>query len=170
MNEATKQERGRTTRRALIGGLGAVAVGVGLVACSGGQGGGDAAGSTDSTDSTSPTSGPPSPAGGGDGAADQAAIRTTDIPVGGGKIYADLDTVVTQPNKGDFKAFTATCTHQGCIVANVSGGTINCGCHGSRFSIADGSVTQAAQGLTPQTQNPLPSKSVTVTGTTISVI
>jgi nitrite reductase/ring-hydroxylating ferredoxin subunit len=32
------------------------------------------------------------------------------------------------------------CTHQGYIVASVSGGTINCPCHGSKFSIANGSV------------------------------
>ena len=65
---------------------------------------------------------------------------TSDIPVGGGKIYADESVVVTQPTEGDFKCFTAVCTHQGCLVSNVDGGTINCTCHGSMFSIEDGSV------------------------------
>jgi Rieske Fe-S protein len=50
--------------------------------------------------------------------------------------------VVTQPSAGKFKAFSATCTHQGCPVAGVDGGTINCTCHGSKFSIEDGSVTK----------------------------
>ena len=32
------------------------------------------------------------------------------------------------------------CTHRGCLVATVADGTINCTCHGSKFSIDDGSV------------------------------
>ncbi|MFJ4437540.1 Rieske (2Fe-2S) protein [Streptomyces sp. NPDC088923] len=68
---------------------------------------------------------------------------TADIPEGGGKIFTDAKVVVTQPSKGEFKAFTSVCTHQGCQVAGVSGGTINCACHGSKFSIEDGSVKHA---------------------------
>jgi Rieske Fe-S protein len=66
--------------------------------------------------------------------------RSTEIPVGGGKVFADRQVVVTQPVAGTFKAFTAICTHQGCTVAEVRGGTINCPCHGSRFRVADGAV------------------------------
>ena len=66
--------------------------------------------------------------------------RTAEIPVGGGKILADKKIVITEPQSGTFKAFTAVCTHQGCIVDSVSGGTINCPCHGSKFSIVNGSV------------------------------
>lgn len=65
---------------------------------------------------------------------------TSAIPVGGGTIFKDAEVVVTQPTKGDFKCFTAVCTHQGCIVGTVSGGEIHCPCHGSAFSITDGSV------------------------------
>ena len=65
---------------------------------------------------------------------------TSEIPVGGGTIFADEQVVVTQPTEGEFKAFTAVCTHQGCHVSSVSDGTINCACHGSQFSIDDGSV------------------------------
>ena len=73
--------------------------------------------------------------GGGD-----ALASTSDIEVGGGTIFADEQVVVTQPSEGEFKAFNSTCTHQGCQVESVSDGTIHCPCHGSSFSIEDGSV------------------------------
>jgi Rieske Fe-S protein len=79
-----------------------------------------------------------------------------DVPVGGGVVLADRDVVVTQPVSGTFKAFSATCTHQGCAVSEVSNGTINCPCHGSRFAVADGSVTAG-----PAT-TPLPETTVAV--------
>lgn len=70
-----------------------------------------------------------------------AALATTDqIAVGGGVVFGDQQVVVTQPKKGDFRGFSAVCTHQGCLVGEVSGGTINCPCHDSRFSVDDGSV------------------------------
>lgn len=64
----------------------------------------------------------------------------SDVPAGGGKILADKKIVITQPRSGSFEAFTAVCTHLGCTVSSVSGGTINCPCHGSKFSISNGSV------------------------------
>ncbi|MEV8634779.1 Rieske (2Fe-2S) protein [Streptosporangium sp. NPDC051023] len=67
--------------------------------------------------------------------------KTKSIPVGGGKIIQGK-WVVTQPKKGTFRAFSAKCTHQGCTVASVSGGTINCPCHGSKFGISDGAVAR----------------------------
>jgi len=80
------------------------------------------------------------------------------IPVGGGKIFADQSVVVTQPTAGTFKAFSSICTHQGCTVNAVAGGTINCPCHGSKFNIADGSVTAGPA------KKPLPAKQVTDDG------
>jgi len=76
---------------------------------------------------------------------------TSDVPVGGGKILADKKIVITQPRAGSFEAFAAVCTHQGCTVSGVSGGTINCPCHGSKFSITNGSVVTgpAASALAP---------------------
>jgi len=65
---------------------------------------------------------------------------TADVPVGGGTIFADEKIVLTQPTEGEFKAFTAVCTHQGCTVTTVKDSTINCPCHGSMYSIEDGSV------------------------------
>ncbi len=87
---------------------------------------------------------------------------TSDIPVGGGRIFAEYDLVVTQPTAGTFAAFSATCTHQSCTVATVEGGDIVCPCHGSRFAITDGTVTTGPATL------PLPAQAIDVTGTSIS--
>ena len=85
----------------------------------------------------------------------------SDVPVGGGKILADKKIVITQPRAGSFEAFTAICTHQGCTVSSVSGGTVNCPCHGSKFSIANGSVVA---GPAPSALAPV---SIKVQGTSI---
>jgi Rieske Fe-S protein len=87
--------------------------------------------------------------------------RTADIPVGGGRILTDKKVVITQPKAGSFAAFTAVCTHQGCTVGSVAGGTINCPCHGSKFSIANGSVVNG-----PAT-SPLAPVPIKVQGTSI---
>jgi Rieske Fe-S protein len=71
-------------------------------------------------------------------------------------ILDDADYVITQPTAGKFKAFSKICTHQGCPVASVKGGTINCNCHGSKFSIEDGSVAN------PPADSPLKEAKVTV--------
>ncbi|MFI6156939.1 Rieske (2Fe-2S) protein [Kitasatospora sp. NPDC051170] len=80
----------------------------------------------------------------------------TDVPVGGGKVYREQKIVVTQPTEGQFKAFSAKCTHAGCIVDQVKKQQIQCPCHGSRFSVTDGSVQE---GPAP---SPLPSYAVAV--------
>jgi Rieske Fe-S protein len=90
--------------------------------------------------------------------AGQELSKTSDIPVGGGKIFDDEKVVVTQPTKDDFKAFSAICTHQGCTVGTVSDGLIHCPCHGSEFRIADGSVARG-----PATRS-LPAEQITVAG------
>ena len=69
------------------------------------------------------------------------SVATSKVPVGGGVILADADYVVTQPSKGSYKAFSKICTHQGCPVAEVRDGVIHCNCHGSEYSIKNGSVT-----------------------------
>lgn len=90
-------------------------------------------------------------AGNGGGNAAAALAKTSDVPVGGGTILTDKKIVITQPQAGTFKAFTAVCTHAGCTVGSVSGGTINCPCHGSKFNITNGAVVNgpAASPLAP---------------------
>jgi len=89
--------------------------------------------------------------------------KTSDIPVGGGKVFPAVPVVVTQPEAGTFKCFTAVCTHEGCTVSNIEDGTIVCPCHGSRFKIADGSVAQGPA------VNPLTPKRITVADGTITL-
>jgi len=98
---------------------------------------------------------------GGGGGGGQALTTTSKVPVGGGEVLTDQKIVVTQPKAGTFAAFTAVCTHQGCLVDSVSGGTINCPCHGSKFSISNGSVVNG-----PAT-SPLAAVSIKVKGSNI---
>jgi len=86
-------------------------------------------------------------------AAGETLGPSAEVPVGGGTIYPDQKIVVTQPTAGDFKAFTAVCTHQSCLVSKVTAESIDCTCHGSKFSVQDGSVLNgpATTGLTPVT-------------------
>ncbi|GAA2208005.1 Rieske (2Fe-2S) protein [Nonomuraea monospora] len=87
----------------------------------------------------------------------KALANTSDIPEGGGKVFKNQKIVVTQPTAGEYKAFSAVCTHQGCTVDEVAD-TINCPCHGSAFSITDGSVANG-----PATE-PLEEKQIKVDG------
>ena len=105
----------------------------------------------------------PAAAGSGSAAAagPAALASTSDIPVGGGKILTDKKIVITQPQSGAFHAFSAVCTHAGCIVGSVTGGTINCPCHGSRFSSTNGSVVNGPAA------SPLPTVGIKVQGTSI---
>ncbi|GAA4339059.1 hypothetical protein GCM10023086_73840 [Streptomyces venetus] len=139
-----------TTRRTVLLATGATGAAAFVAACGGG--GGDSG----STSTSSPTDPGATNAPGG-----QELATTDEIPVGGGKIFKDQKVVVTQPEQGSFKAFSAICTHQHCTVGSVSDGTIDCPCHGSRFRVADGSVAHG-----PATQ-PLPAEQITVEGNSI---
>ena len=96
------------------------------------------------------------------GASEELTAKAADIPVGSGKIFPDAETVITQPKAGEFKAFSSICTHQACPVATVTN-TINCDCHGSKYSITDGSV------VNPPAPKPLPPKTIKVDGDTLTV-
>jgi nitrite reductase/ring-hydroxylating ferredoxin subunit len=85
----------------------------------------------------------------------------SDVPVGGGKVFTDAKVVVTQPTAGQYKGFSAVCTHQGNIVGSVEDGQIVCPFHNSHFKITDGSVASGPA------QSPLPAVNVAVEGTNI---
>ncbi|MGZ4438099.1 MAG: Rieske (2Fe-2S) protein [Nocardioidaceae bacterium] len=141
------------TRRSVVRGaaLGGLALPL-LAAC--GSGGGSGGGTPAASSGGAGGSG----GSGGSGGASGGLVATADVPVGGGTILADQQVVVTQPTKGDFKAFSAICTHMGCPVGQIQGTDIVCPCHGSTFSIKDGSVTG---GPAP---SPLPPVAVKVSG------
>jgi Rieske Fe-S protein len=137
----------RATRRGVLAGVGLVGLAGAVSACtssgspagtSGGAYGAANGGTAPAAPATPAAPAASTPAAAGNGA--NALAATSEIPVGSGKVFTPEKVVVTQPVSGDFKAFSAVCTHMGCIVNQVSDGTIDCPCHGSQFSIKDGSV------------------------------
>ena len=135
---------GQTTRRAALAGAGLAGVAVTLAACGGGSSG--------SSSGAASGSGPAASSG------SAALASTSEIPVGGGKVFSAEKVVVTQPTAGEFKAFSAVCTHLGCLVDKVASGTIDCPCHGSKYSVKNGSVVA---GPAPK---PLPAQAIKVAG------
>ena len=131
----------RLSRRTLLARAGLTAVALGTA--------GGLAGCGADTPTTAASAGP-------------VSAPTSDIPVGSGKIFPDAQAVITQPTAGRYQAFSSICTHAGCPVTEVTD-AIGCRCHGSRFSLTDGSVL-AGPALTP-----LPARQVTVAGDTVSV-
>ena len=146
------------TRRRALGTAGA---GVGLVALA-------ACGSDETATDTSTPSAPTGSAAGDSssapstdsGSSADAIATTSDVPEGGGTIVKDAEVVITQPTAGEFKCFSAVCTHQGCLVTEVTE-TIDCACHFSKFSITDGSVVSGPASA------PLAEQAITVDGDSI---
>jgi Rieske Fe-S protein len=161
----------RATRRGVLAGVGLVGLAGAVSACgtggSGSSSAGTNAGAPPATGATSAPSSAPAASAGSTAAGSTAGTQgsalatTSEIPVGSGKIFTSEKVVVTQPNSGDFKAFSAVCTHMGCIVSTISNGTIDCPCHGSQYSISTGAVVG---GPAP---SPLPAQAITVTGSNI---
>ncbi|MFC9688948.1 Rieske (2Fe-2S) protein [Kribbella sp. NPDC056951] len=137
-----------------------------LAACGGGESTGSAPTTTGSSSgptsapttggSTGPTSAPTT-----GGATGKVLGPVSDIPVGGGKVFTDAKVVVTQPTAGQFKGFSAVCTHQGNPIGSVEDGQIICPFHQSHFSIADGSPVSGPA------QTALPAVDVAVSGTNV---
>lgn len=90
-------------------------------------------------------------------------VPVGDVPVGGGVVLRADQVVVTQPEPGVFHAFSAVCTHDGCLVSSIDKGLIVCRCHGSAFSVDDGSVVRSPA------QKPLPTRVVQQTGDTLTI-
>ncbi|MFE3546678.1 ubiquinol-cytochrome c reductase iron-sulfur subunit [Nocardia sp. NPDC059177] len=119
-------------RRTLFAGVAVLAGAVTLPACA-------------ERDAPAPAAAEPAP--------DGALTTIAAVPVGGGVVAGD--TVVTQPAAGTFVGLSSTCTHAGCRVTTVANGTINCPCHGSRFTL-DGAVHNGPA------RDPLPPRPVRV--------
>ncbi|WP_325052874.1 Rieske (2Fe-2S) protein, partial [Kribbella turkmenica] len=138
-----------------------------LAAC----GGGEDAGSAGTTGTSAPPSSAPTSA--SSSAPSSSAPSSSapasgtvlgpasEVPVGGGKVYTDAKVVVTQPAAGQYKGFSAVCTHQGNPIGSVEGGQIVCPFHNSHFSISDGSVVSGPA------RRPLPGVDVAVQGSNI---
>ncbi|MFJ3300616.1 Rieske (2Fe-2S) protein [Streptomyces bacillaris] len=149
------QEHRIVERRTVVLAVGAVGAAAALTACGGSDGAGGGSGGTGGTDPVE------QPGSGGAGGA--VLAKTADIPEGGGLVFAAQKVVVTQPRAGEFKAFSATCTHQGCAVKDVTDNVITCPCHNSTFDAATGSPTGG-----PATQ-PLPARQISVEGGAITL-
>jgi nitrite reductase/ring-hydroxylating ferredoxin subunit len=172
MSSASHRPAAGPARRTVVTAAGAAGLAAALTACgssdnnssdttNSGSGASGSAGSTGTT-GTSGTGGS-SGTGASQNGGGTALAKTADIPEGGGKIFKDHGVVVTQPTAGQFKAFSAKCTHQGCSVGSVANGVIVCPCHNSHFSVTDGSVKQG-----PATQ-PLAAEKITVSGENITL-
>ena len=116
-------------RRSLFAaGMGLTLAGLGLAACS------------SPTDTSTGAGGTTGNGGAAGGAGPGDSVKKADVPVGGGVIMQNAGFVVTQPTAGTYKAFSSVCPHQGCPVSAITNGAIVCYCHGSQFSVKDGSV------------------------------
>ena len=156
------------TRRAVLAGAGLAGLAGTLAGCAVIRGEAVAAAKQEAANGDS-TVAPASMAPGAGGSASPAAGgmaqaagtplgAVSEIPVGGGKVFTAAQVVVTQPVAGQFRAFSAVCTHAQCLVDKVAMGRIDCPCHGSQFSVKDGSV---AAGPAP---SPLPPRNITTAG------
>jgi Rieske Fe-S protein len=165
---------GDSSRRALLRGAGlaavAVGVGAGIAGCAPGSpqsGASPSAGASTPAGSTSPESSPSgdsSPSGASSSPSEEASappdgivVAASDVPEGGGVVVQEKY-VVTQPSAGQYKAFSAICTHQGCPVDKVENSEIVCPCHGSHFAIDSGDPVAGPA------KEPLPSVEFTKSG------
>lgn len=144
--EQPQHQPGTTSRRGVIIGAGVVGGGIVVTACGGGK-----------------ESPPSSSAAASSQAPSAPSVKTADVPVGGGVVVKKAEAVVTQPQSGQFKAFTAVCSHKSCTVSAVVDNVIECPCHGSRFSAVDGSVIKGPA------EKPLAAMTVTVAGDSLTV-
>jgi len=155
---ATQSTSGVSRRGVLtVGAVGAA--GVALAACS-------QAASPDNPTVASPP-GATSPTGatsganpGGSGAGGGSLAKLSSIPVGGAVSATGPDgakIIISRPAAGTVAAFSAICTHQGCVVVP-AGKELDCPCHGSVYNAATGAVIN---GPAPR---PLPAVNVKVSG------
>lgn len=136
-------------RRAVLGGVGIAAAAVALTACAPSEDSGER------TPVQATTTTPPGPDA-------EVVAAVADVPVGGAVMLESERLVLTQPSEGDFHAFVAICTHQGCNLAGVEGDRIVCMCHGSKFAL-DGTAVEGPA------KRPLKSRPVAARGADLVV-
>jgi cytochrome b6-f complex iron-sulfur subunit len=96
-------------------------------------------------------------ASGGDAKAGGAAIASTsEVAPGSAAKFKDSGNpaVLVHLDSGDFVAYSAICTHQGCDV-DYKGGQIACPCHGSVFDPANGGAVVTGPATTPLPEIPV---------------
>jgi Rieske Fe-S protein len=101
---------------------------------------------------------------GGASPAKSGPVKLSEIQVGGAvsSSHDGSPVLISQPTAGEVVAFSAICTHMGCVVAPASG-MFQCPCHGSEFNSRTGAVIQG-----PATK-PLPKLTATVRNGEVSV-
>ena len=149
--------------------LGVGAACASLVACgggAGGSGGGSGGGDSGGGDSGGGDSGGGNYSGGSDGgskkssggdAAGGTAIASeSEVAPGSAVKFKDSGkpAVLVHLDNGDFVAYSAVCTHQGCDVA-YQGGELACPCHGSVFDPADGAAVVTGPATRPLPEIPI---------------
>lgn len=161
-------------RRTILKGAAVAGVALPFLAACGGDDEPSGSGATTPSSDSSSSAGDPTGTGGGNGGgggstAADAIATTEEIPEGGGIILDDPGIVITQPSEGEFQGFSNICKHAGCELTSVADGTINCNCHGSQYSIADGSPVTGPNGQPASTISALDPKPVAVDGKNISL-
>ncbi|MEU6993636.1 Rieske (2Fe-2S) protein [Streptomyces sp. NPDC046465] len=95
----------------------APAVGLGLTACSSGNG----------PNRSAPT-------------APVDLGKSDDVKVGASKLYTDQNVVVSRISEDEYKAYSTICTHERCPIRHLEGHKLVCQCHGSEFDATNGKV------------------------------
>ncbi|MFB6618171.1 Rieske (2Fe-2S) protein [Streptomyces sp. NPDC085524] len=119
---ASQSAARRTVLKGAAALAGAVGAGVTLTACS--------------TESNSGNGSPAVPS------APVELGAASEVPVGGAKLYREKKLIVSCQAEGQYKAFSAQCTHAGCVLDKIEKDAGNCPCHGSRFDVNTGKVLQ----------------------------
>ena len=136
-----------SNRRTVLAGAGAGVVAALTAGCSGGSPGSTSAAPSTSSDGGA-SNGSALPSG-------RPLAKLSDISVGSAVSAESPDgkpIVIAQPHAGEAMAFSAVCTHMGCIVAP-AGKQLNCPCHGSVY---DASTGQVLNGPAPRALPPYP--------------
>jgi len=135
----------------------------------GGDSGGGSGGSGGGSQSSSSSSGGDAGTGGDSGGGGSKKASGGDTRTGGAVIASESEVapgsaftfedagnpaVLVHLDDGDFVAYSAVCTHQGCDVA-YQGGNLACPCHGSVFDPANGAEVVAGPAPTPLPEIPV---------------